>query len=59
MDANGESMDRRWQKEIHVLELIIGAPWLLVAQFENRHVSIVSLNYSASCASLRGFLLHI
>ena len=39
MDVNGESMDRRWRKEIHVLELIIGAQWLLVAQFENRHVS--------------------
>jgi hypothetical protein len=39
MDVNGGSMDRSWQKEIHVLELIIGAPWLLVAQFENRHVS--------------------
>jgi hypothetical protein len=39
MDVNGGSMDRSWQKEIHVLELIIGAPWPLVAQFENRHVS--------------------
>lgn len=36
MVANGESTAKRWQKEIHVLELIIDVPWPLVAQFENK-----------------------
>lgn len=32
-------MDRRWPREIPVLELIIDAQWLLVAQLENRYVN--------------------
>jgi len=38
MGVNGESMGRKWPKETHVLELIIGVPWLLVAQLENRYL---------------------
>lgn len=38
MDANGESMDRRWPRGIHVLEHTTGAPWLPVAQLENKYV---------------------
>jgi len=43
MVVNGESMGRRWPKEIHVLELIIGVPWLLVAQLENRYLSMSTI----------------
>lgn len=37
MDANGGNMDRRLQKEIHALELIIVALLLLPVQLENRY----------------------
>ncbi len=37
-DANGGSMDRRWQKEIHALELTIAAPWELVVRFANKYI---------------------
>jgi len=37
MDVNGESMGRRWQKGIHVQELIIVAQWRLVAQFVSKY----------------------
>jgi len=46
MDANGESMGRRWRRETLVLELIIDAPWLLVAQFENKYVFSQSFTIS-------------
>lgn len=29
-------MDRKWQREIHALELIIVAPWPLDAQFVSK-----------------------
>lgn len=38
MGVNGENMGRRWQKEIQCLELILGAPWLMLALLENRYV---------------------
>jgi len=37
MDVNGESMGRRWQKGIHVQELIIVVQWGLVAQFGSKY----------------------
>ena len=39
MDANGGSMGRRWQREIHALELIIDAPWLQVVRSANKYGS--------------------
>lgn len=43
MGVNGENMAKKWPKEIHVLELIIDALWLLVAQLENRYIHIYIL----------------
>lgn len=37
MDANGENMDRKWQKETLVLVHTTDAPWQLVALFANRY----------------------
>lgn len=36
MDANGESMDRKWPRGIPAPVLTIVAPWPLAAQFANR-----------------------
>uniref|UniRef100_A0A2P2PSX8 Uncharacterized protein n=1 Tax=Rhizophora mucronata TaxID=61149 RepID=A0A2P2PSX8_RHIMU len=36
-------MDRRWPKEIHVLELIIGALWLLVVPFANKFNDVLRI----------------
>ena len=36
MVVNGGNMVKKWQKGIHVLELIIDVPWLPVAQLENK-----------------------
>jgi hypothetical protein len=38
MVANGENMDKRWQKETHVPGHIIGVPWQLVVQSANKYV---------------------
>jgi hypothetical protein len=38
MDVNGENMDRRWQREIHVQELIIVAQWELLVQFGSKYI---------------------
>ncbi|KAJ4715729.1 putative WRKY transcription factor [Melia azedarach] len=40
MDVNGESMDRKWPRQIHVFKLTIDAPWLLVAQLENKYKDV-------------------
>lgn len=37
MDVSGESMDRKWPKEIHVLAHITAVPWPLVVPLENRY----------------------
>lgn len=39
MDANGESMVRKWLKGTLALGLIIVVPWELVAQLENRYIN--------------------
>jgi hypothetical protein len=36
MDANGENMDKKWRKEIHVLAHITDALWQLVVPFANK-----------------------
>lgn len=38
MDVSGESMGKRWQKGVHVQELIIVAQWELAVQFESKYV---------------------
>jgi len=46
MGVNGESMGRKWPKETHVLELIIGVAWHRLAQLENRYI-IFDVHYKA------------
>lgn len=46
MGANGGSMDRKWLREIHALELIIVAPWPLDAQFVSKYVFPNGLTHS-------------
>lgn len=41
MDASGENMDKKWPKEIHVLGLIIAAPWQLLVPFANKYSSLL------------------
>lgn len=43
MDANGENMDKRLQKETHALEHTIAVLWHLHAQFENRYLILTIL----------------
>lgn len=46
MVANGENMDKRWQKETHVPGHIIGVLWPLVVQSANKYVlSLVFLKH--------------
>lgn len=45
MGVNGGNTDKKWQKEILVLERIIDAPWQLVAQLGNKYDCLFQEQY--------------
>lgn len=57
MGVNGESMGKRWPKETHVLELITGAPWLPVAQLENRYFHFPDHPQTLKAVNLRALYM--